>query len=577
MAAIITNKLRIYNAQQFIESLSEATPLWQPSTSYAEGDVVLFRTNLYIAVEAGTSFATDAGSGPTHTDGIASGGVTLKWAFYNVSLFNNLYLGIGKHTQWELDSNPPTPADSSNNHAAIKQDLIAMKKVLPSSISLAIPRIDWRSDRVYTMYDDQNPEEIIPNGYVITEGQNQYNVFKCISNKKWINETVGVAETTSTVDPYNLDQQGIPKPEADGYIWKYMYSIQLDRALKFLTKDYIPIKNILSIPQDTTSADYVQWNVQQNAKQSSNGIDHITIDPDTGNAGHAGGVGYHSPIELSPSAASPISITNNQINLTFNCGESNSVKAEGANKYLGYALVVFGADGNVYKTKITQYSYANDSNQNEITLEFNSMSDIPSAGINVRTLIITPDVEINGDGVDASAYALTQSGQISEIVIVNRGTGYTYASAQVVVDHTPEVECNIRPIMAPSGSHGSNPVEELGGFYGMIALKLEYDEQETRSSGGQDYTRSIFPVRSSGDFNAVFRQVSILADPVDKITDRIATETRYRGPSHPDYNEAETAHFDVVAGSGKVLYVENRQPVSRADDQIEDIKVVFEF
>ena len=111
----------------------------------------------------------------------------------------------------------------------------------------------------------------------------------------------------------------------------------------------------------------------------------------------------------------------------------------------------------------------------------------------------------------------------------------------------------------------------------MIALKLEYDEQETRSSGGQDYTRSIFPVRSSGDFNAVFRQVSILADPVDKITDRIATETRYRGPSHPDYNEAETSHFDVVAGSGKVLYVENRQPVSRADDQIEDIKVVFEF
>ena len=91
MAAIITNRLRIFNAQQFIESLSEQTPLWEGGVSYSEGDVVLYQSNLYIAVESGTS---DISLPPTHTTGVSSGGSVLRWAFYNVSLYNNLYLGI---------------------------------------------------------------------------------------------------------------------------------------------------------------------------------------------------------------------------------------------------------------------------------------------------------------------------------------------------------------------------------------------------------------------------------------------------------------------------------------------------
>ena len=63
-----------------------------------------------------------------------------------------------------------------------------------------------------------------------------------------------------------------------------------------------------------------------------------------------------------------------------------------------------------------------------------------------------------------------------------------------------------------------------------------------------------------------------------KILDKLGRKKTVldRGPSHPEYGDGNS-EFDVNAGTGKVLYIENRQPVSRAVDQIEDIKVVFEF
>ena len=34
---------------------------------------------------------------------------------------------------------------------------------------------------------------------------------------------------------------------------------------------------------------------------------------------------------------------------------------------------------------------------------------------------------------------------------------------------------------------------------------------------------------------------------------------------------------DVVADSGDIIYVENRRPINRAGDQIEDIKIIVEM
>ena len=37
------------------------------------------------------------------------------------------------------------------------------------------------------------------------------------------------------------------------------------------------------------------------------------------------------------------------------------------------------------------------------------------------------------------------------------------------------------------------------------------------------------------------------------------------------------ANPEMAADSGDIIYIENRKPISRSSDQIEDIKVIVEF
>ena len=48
-------------------------------------------------------------------------------------------------------------------------------------------------------------------------------------------------------------------------------------------------------------------------------------------------------------------------------------------------------------------------------------------------------------------------------------------------------------------------------------------------------------------------------------------------PSGASSNTSAVAGGDLLKFSGDVLYVENRSPVTRADDQIEDVKLIIEF
>lgn len=564
MSAIITNKLRIFNAQQFIESINEQSPLWKESNSYNEGDVVLHNSNLYVAVgpDGGAVSGTVP---PTHLSGIVTDG-GVSWAFYNRSLFNNLYMGIGKHSSWDDDSNPPTPEDSVGYHNTTKSNLLALKKVSADTISLAVPRIDWTADTQYTMYDHDSVEEIIPNGYILTEGNNQFNVYKCINNTDWKDAAVGVQPVKSTVKPTGTPTNSIIET-GDGYAWKYMYSVDLDASLKFLTKDYVPVKFLTAEPNAET-ADYVQWQIKQNAIANSGGIDWVKITDDNVNSGHAGGSGYYQNVTQSNSTVA-------EGTLSFAITLSGTATALATNDYTGYAVVFTktGATTPVQR-RISNWNFNTSTNVATITIESAFLAGEGGSG----SIVIAPDVEINGDGTGFTAYGITQGDQIKKIMITNKGTGYTNATATVAAGNVASDNvsaCKVKPIISPSTGHGFNAVEELGGYYAMVALKLEYDEQDTRSEDGlTNITESVFPV--TGD-RSVFRQIVILSDPVDEYTDKLAYGTSYRGPQHPNYGTAGQTIFDIDTGTGKVLYVENRQPVSRAVDQIEDIKVVFEF
>jgi len=159
-----------------------------------------------------------------------------------------LYVCYGKSTPWANDSLPNTTIDSLANTNEIWRNLIAGKKVTGNDVTLVSKRFTWTSGTTYDQYDDTS--SILYDGntkfYVITSN---YNVYKCLYNNNGANSTI---EPTYT-------SPGTTSTEADGYIWKYMYTLNTKEIQRFLSYDWIPVK---TLTLDNGSA---QWQVQQAA------------------------------------------------------------------------------------------------------------------------------------------------------------------------------------------------------------------------------------------------------------------------------------------------------------------------
>lgn len=426
MASIVTSKFRVHNAQQFVESFSEA---------------------------ANTT----------------------------------MYLFVGKNTAFPDDNSPPTPVNSTANIEFTPwRDMFGAKRVQSTDVTHAIERYNWTSGTVYDAYDDQDTNLVDDDFYVLTE---DYNVYKCLFN---------AGGTASTTKPTGVST--LQFTTADGYIWKYMYTVTTSNALKFLTNDYIPVQTLTS---DDGSD---QWDVQQAA-----------------------------------------------------------------------------VDGAIHVIKVT------------------------SGGSGYAT---APAVTITGDGTGATANSTIVANVVTAVTVTNIGSGYTRATVSFASG-----AATATAIISPKGGHGSDAVEELSGKYVMVNSRLDGSESNTISTANE------------------FRQVGLVRDPVLFGTSTRATASsvrqtfRYTVANTGNYtldevvtsgsNTAFVVEWDAtnnylyttkplnqnfangasIVGatsgtsrtitaistptldpySGDILYVENRVPIARATDQIEDVKLIIQF
>ena len=193
MAAIITSKFRIHNAQSFQEGFSEAAA-------------------------------------------------------------TNIYLGIGRPQAWTDDNSPDTPKDTVSGEYYRWDDMIALKRVQSSDVTLAIPRRNWTSGKYYDIYKDNyngvtagvnidsgagtTPATLFnANFFVVTD---EYNVYKWIDNNNGGQSTTKPTGTGTTIIS-----------TADSYKWKYMYSVSPADVLKCVSTDFIPVKIIITKPVAT--------------------------------------------------------------------------------------------------------------------------------------------------------------------------------------------------------------------------------------------------------------------------------------------------------------------------------------
>lgn len=142
---------------------------------------------------------------------------------------NAYYVFTGKATAWPDDNNPPESGDSVvQTDSQVYNDLLFGKLLTEQDVSLLIPRYNWVSNTVYDVYD-QEDEQLYEKRFFVVNDQMQ--VYKCIYNNRGM---------PSTVEPRLTATDGTFST-SDGYIWKYMYTVQGQANTKFTSNSYIPV------------------------------------------------------------------------------------------------------------------------------------------------------------------------------------------------------------------------------------------------------------------------------------------------------------------------------------------------
>ena len=222
-------------------------------------------------------------------------------------------------------------------------------------------------------------------------------------------------------------------------------------------------------------------------------------------------------------------------------------------------------------------------------------------------------VSIAGNGTGATANATVVANVVTAVTVTAVGSGFT--SATVSFSGGGGANAAATAIISPKGGHGANAIEELGGKYVMLNVRLDGTEGNTISTANEFRTvglvRNPFLYDTSDRATAsTYRQTykytlsgvsgTYVLDEVVTSGSNTATVVEWDSVGSILYTtlplNQEFANAAVVTGaggatgtiaviddpglepySGDLLYVENRVPIGRADDQIEDVKLVIQF
>lgn len=154
------------------------------------------------------------------------------------------YLFVARTQAWSpSDSTVPNPIDRLSDEFDAWSNAIALKRIVSSQVSHCAPRYNWVSGSSYSEYDDQDTALSTKQYYVVTD---ELNVYKCIQ----------AGAGASVIKPTGTATTISNTPLADGYRWKFMFTVGGNDVNKFLTNSFFPVKKLAA---DDGS---IQWNVQ---------------------------------------------------------------------------------------------------------------------------------------------------------------------------------------------------------------------------------------------------------------------------------------------------------------------------
>ena len=604
MAAIISDKFRIFNAKQFLESLTEgATDTSaersrmyffvgrpQPWRAYLEiysknATAFTVGNEVYVGPYGSTTFrATIAAvydSALLLTDVFGSNGINSAPAL-GTDLKCRTGGAGGSDTgataksgvyRYADENIPPLPLDNQSEKIALYDELIAAKRITDSYARTVIRRYNW--DLVANpKYDMWKPDySATPGGggqigkqtatgansiadakfYVMNSS---YEVFKCLYNGEDPSNATGQNATEEpSVAGANYDSAtGLyTETTGAGYIWKYMYTIPTDDVLKFLSSDFMPIV----LPANASRTGVVSAAV-------AGAIDAVLVE-DAG-AGLPASQTLYTSIKGDGTGGVVQLVTNGSGTIT-----SASVQARG-----------------------TGYTYANILLGNGNLFSDTGLSSAVATGGGATGAI---EAILPPEGGHGSDHETELNGKR---VMTNIRLTYAEGSGDFPVDN----DFRRIGIIADPLEWGTTTFATADTLSGLKSIKItgataDYNTDEKivqTVTGGTAYGTVVSWTLDSGSTTAgVLKYIQTNDAHTDQGVVR-AFESNgsnaITGESSAASGNVDTGYASTLLGvtfsaglaapevennSGDVIYVENRRLITRAADQIEDIKLVIEF
>jgi hypothetical protein len=489
MPAIITNKFRIHNSEQFSESFSEASP-----------------NVYYLGIGRPQAFATST-RGDTRTDNEGT------------------------------DVAPLTPVDSVQEEFYTFDDLLAAKKIASSDVSFVIPRRNWTTSTVYDYYRHDYGNRVTGSTSVQTANSgatslldstfyvmsSTYNVYKVLDNN---------SNAASTTEPTGTSTAVLTT--ADGYKWKYMYTLSATQQSNFLSTDFMAVET-----NSTVSAAAVDGAVRiVKIKSAGTGGTNGTH---TGIAIRGDGSSGTVSVTVSGGVITAVTVTNVGSGYTFAYIRNADIVTAGATGLTGSELDVIiepkGGHGfNAVKELGGFYVMLNtnfEGSESSNTGDFTVTNDF-------RRIALIRDPFSGGVAASASTLRATKA--------------IRFAASPAPGTFTVDEEIN----QATTGAVGK--VVE----YDATNRILHYVQTRFNDEG----------IDSNGNLTA-FSGANVVTGQ---------TSTATGTPSSTGSETADNITFtsgyaasEIDADKGDVIYIENRSPITRASDQTENVKLIIEF
>lgn len=374
-----------------------------------------------------------------------------------------------------------TRVNAVNSQYSVNQFLentLFGKKILPSDVKFMIKYHAWQKDQVYVQYDDQVNLEGQRFYAVVGPNNNDsgdYRVYKCLSNNN------GAASTVPpNFNPVTVNQI---YRTADGYVWKFMYVLSVPEFEAYNASGYIPLVGNFEIDPTANTNNIV----------TGSEISDIFVENFIDNNGYPYLDAPGSIIAGPPGNDSTILLRSDFL-------------SKQSDYYSGMSLYISNiADNTAYVYEIVSYTWNNSTSRGTVLVKGDPRGDgiVQNSGFS-----ILPRIEITGDGSGAVAIPRIVNGNITNVQVLESGSGYHNVQATVVdplYDFDPagsnsiDVRAVLRPVLSPRGYHNYNLIDEM---HCRHVLLYGYITEADNNKIGATNTYSVIGVVKNPTFTA---------------------------------------------------------------------------